>query len=446
MPKADWDSVRKSLEGALIRPDDHDYLTASALFNRRFDDVRPAAIARVAGAIDVVECLSFARANNVQVSIRSGGHSYQGWSTRADHLVIDVRGIAHVDVDGLTARVGAGATLGAVYERLATHGLGIPAGTCPSVGISGLTLGGGHGASSRAFGLTCDNLVAATVVCANGTEFTCSAEHERELFWALRGAGAGTFGVVTELTFAAQRVDSVVTAEIRWPWSDAARALSVWQEWGPDLPDEIWSALRINRSAEGEFAVYCSAMSLGTQADLQRAVDQLVTATPSTTTITPQSWIDAMREYAGTDETRHSYDTRSAFIEESISADGVQTLLELAEKAPLGIEVTSAFTALGGAINRVDAFATAFVHRHYRMLAQYEAYWTDAAAEKSASTWLGHIQSAMRPHSSVAMYQNCPDPYRSDYLTAYYGAAVPRLKTLKNRLDPDRVLPHPHGL
>src|SRR5207247_7511275 len=165
---------------------------------------------------------------------RGGGHSYGGYSTTPG-VVIDVSRIAGVQVvpTGRTATVGAGARLIDVYDALWRHGLTIPAGSCATVGIAGLTLGGGVGFSARQLGLTCDRLHSAQVVLASGTAVRCSAAEHRDLFWALRGGGGGNFGIVTHFTFRPAPVDKVATFSIEWPWAQAEQAVAAWQKFAP---------------------------------------------------------------------------------------------------------------------------------------------------------------------------------------------------------------------
>ena len=194
---------------------------------------------------DIRTTLAYARAHDVPVSIRNGGHSYGGWSSGTGRLLIDVSKLNKTRASGTTATVGAGAKLIDVYRALAAKGVTIPAGSCPTVGVSGLTLGGGHGVVSRAYGLTCDSLTSATLITADGKLVTASARENKELFWGLRGAGNGNFGVVTELTFRTHTAPQGVSAYMTWPWSKAAAVIKAWQEWGPDQPDEIWSSAHL---------------------------------------------------------------------------------------------------------------------------------------------------------------------------------------------------------
>ena len=207
---ADWSALASGLQGNLIRPDNAQYPVARQLFNPRFDTILPAAIAYCVSPADVQTCLAFVQRFGLPFTPRSGGHSYAGYSASTG-LVLDITSMNTVTANATTglATVGAGARLIDVYSALAQQGLALPAGTCPTVGIAGLTLGGGVGVLGRKFGLTCDNLLSAQVVLANGSILTCDASHNPDLFWALRGGGGGNFGVVTSFTFQAHPVSSL---------------------------------------------------------------------------------------------------------------------------------------------------------------------------------------------------------------------------------------------
>ncbi|MFC5032265.1 FAD-binding oxidoreductase [Streptomyces sp. So13.3] len=459
----DWPALAKGLGGALIRPDDSAYDASRRLYNTRFDGLRPAAIAYASGPDDIRECLDFARrSRSVRLSVRSGGHSYGGWSGGGqDHLVLDVSRLNAISTGGTTATVGAGAKLIDVYSRLGEHGRTVPAGSCPSVGVSGLTLGGGHGVLSRSYGLTCDSLTGATIITADGKQLDCDATTNSDLFWALRGAGCGNFGVVTELRFATHPAPSVVTGYATWPWSRAAAVVRAWQEWGPDQPDHIWSALHLEGPAGGSPTVSLATLSTGSRSDLANAVDRLAgTAgggSPSFSTH-PRSYMEAMFSYAGcsgltTAEChlppkgrlqRETYTARSDFYDHSLSPAGIQALLGQVERLGSlsgGGAGSVALTALGGAVNRVDPGATAFVHRRSRFLAQYIA--SDAL---SRTSWLDTLYGAMRRYASGAAYQNYADPALKDWRQAYYGSAAARLTEVKKKYDPDRLFDYPQAV
>ncbi|QIJ63457.1 FAD-binding oxidoreductase [Streptomyces sp. JB150] len=467
---AEWGALARDLDGALIRPGDAAWATARQLYNTRFDALKPAAVAYVAHADDITTTLAYARAHELRVAIRNGGHSYAGWSSGNNRLIIDVSRLNRVRASGTSAVVGAGAKLIDVYRALAAKGVTVPAGSCPTVGVSGLVLGGGHGVVSRAYGLTCDSLTAATLVTADGKQITADATHHKDLFWALRGAGNGNFGVVTELHFRTHPAPQAVTAYLSWPWAKAAAVVKAWQEWGPDQPDEIWSSLHLACSAGGAPKVSVAAFSLGTYGGLQNAVDRLaarVGAPASSVSLRRRSYEEAMEVYAGCASfssdaqchlpgttpgrspqgalARETYAARSDFFDHSLSTAGVQTLLTRIKDVRGGAG-SIALTALGGAINRVPPTATAFVHRRSRMLAQYLVSWRTGTTGSTARAWLDSTHHAMRPHASGAAYQNYTDAALTNWRTAYYGDAAPRLTKLKRTYDPGRVFTYPQAL
>lgn len=470
---ADWPALGRSLDGSLVRPDDAAYATARQLYNTRYDGQKPAAVAYVRHEEDVRECLAFARRGSVPVAIRSGGHSYGGWSSGNGRLVVDVSSLNGVDRDGT---IGAGARLLDVYQGLAAHGLTIPGGSCPTVGISGLTLGGGHGVASRAYGLTCDSLTGATIVTADGRTLTTDTTHDPDLFWALRGGGNGNFGVVTELRFRTRPAPQTVSAYMSWPWSRARAVLTAWQEWGPDQPDEIWSAAHVAAGpGGGNPTVSVSAFSLGTYGDLQNAVDRLadrIGASASSVSLRRRGYQEAMLVYAGcsgiTDAQCHlpgttpgrdpqgslqreTYAAASDFYDRSLPPTGVQALLDRTEAfTRLGVEEVGggsvALTALGGAVNRVGPQATAFVHRGSRMLAQYIGAWRAGTPGTAQQEWLKDTHSALRRYASGAAYQNYADPALTDWRRAYYGPAAARLDEVKKRYDPEGFFTYAQSL
>ncbi|MET9558218.1 FAD-binding oxidoreductase [Streptomyces sp. NPDC006645] len=473
-----WGALASGLDGQLVRPEDSAYATARQLYNTRFDALKPAAVAYVAGEDDIRECLAFARTHGTPVSIRNGGHSYAGWSSGDGRLVIDISsldGLGDAASDGV---IGAGAKLVDIYRALARRDRTIPGGSCATVGISGLTLGGGHGVVSRAYGLTCDSLTSATIVTADGRRLTADAEQHPDLFWALRGAGNGNFGVVTELRFRTHPASTGVAANLNWPWSKARSVLAAWQEWGPDQPDEIWSSLHLAVGAGGgaDPTVSVSAFTLGAESDLKNALDRLADragSPASFVSLRPRGYEESMLAYAGCagfsedqcrlpgttpgrDEDgalrRETYAATSDFFDRSLSPAGIAAVLSAVEDFSR-IEAgdgagsgTVALTALGGAINRVDSLATSFVHRGSRMLAQYVASWQPGTPGTSQRAWLKTSQDSLRRHASGAAYQNYTDPALADWRTAYYGKAAPRLKQLKARYDPKRLFDFPQAL
>ncbi|WP_419996813.1 FAD-binding oxidoreductase [Streptomyces boninensis] len=480
---ADWPALAASLEGKLVRPDDAAYKTARQLYNSRYDTLEPAAIAYISSAADARECLDFARRAHVPVAIRSGGHSYGGYSSGNGRLIVDVSALDSVETSdkGKKATIGAGARLIDVYSGLSTSGRTVPAGSCATVGIAGLTLGGGHGVVSRAYGLTCDSLTGATIVTADGKVLEVSADRDKDLFWALRGAGNGNFGVVTELRFRTHKADDVAMAQMSWPWSKAEAVVRSWQRWGPDQPDEIWSACHLGANAGADPTVSVSALSLGSEAELKNAVDRLADAAggpgpAKAVNVSTVTYQHAMNVYAGCTAVgaeqchlpgsvpgrnrsgvmkREASSARSDFFDGGIGEGGVRALVEHAERASRagrGVDGMILLTAMGGAVNRVGEDETSFVHRGTRVLAQYYAKWAGEDASdgrsspKPAEAWLDRTHAALRRDASGAAYQNYADPRLKGWRKAYYGGAVKRLERVKDRYDAERLFSYGQGV
>src|SRR5918996_1356201 len=234
--RASWGSLESRIEGELVLPGSPDFDVAYRALNARFDDVQPLAIVRCTNPDDVAEVIRFAGTHGMEVGTRGGGHCFGGRSSSGG-LLVDVTRMHAVEVSGGAVTVGGGTRIGEVYASLLQHDLAIPAGSCPSVGIAGLALGGGLGIIGRRYGLSSDHLLGAQIVLADGRIVECDEHHEEDLFWALRGAGAGNFGVVTSLTFGTIPAPAATNFHLAWSFSEAAAAIDAWQSWAPAAPE-----------------------------------------------------------------------------------------------------------------------------------------------------------------------------------------------------------------
>ena len=218
------------------------YTTDRLLYNAKCSDPQPWAIAYCANVADVARCVEFATSPAVAVAARSGGHGYGGYST-SEGLVIDVSPLAEITVDprANTASVGAGAQLIDVYNAVGRAERLLPGGSCPSVGIAGLPLGGGIGVSGRQYGLTTDNFRAVNLATADGVLTTASESGHADLWWASRGGGGGNFSVTTSFEFAVHPMPPVTLSTRQYPWEAATTVLAAWQRWIASAPDQLWS-------------------------------------------------------------------------------------------------------------------------------------------------------------------------------------------------------------
>jgi hypothetical protein len=422
--------LARTLDGELVIRGAPGYARARVLFDTRYDSVRPLAIAYCLGVEDIQRSLRWARKYGVRIAARSGGHSYGGYSTAEGGLVVDVSRMARIRVNRAsgTAAIGAGARLGDVYEKLAQAGVTIPAGSCQTVGIAGLALGGGVGFASRLFGLTCDNVRRLTIVTADGRARSCDAAHDADLFWACRGGGGGNFGVVAGFTFRIHPVGTVTTYRIRWPWTDARAAVAAWQSFAPHAPHGHFSVLVLS-SGGGSPAISSSGQSFGSEAELRALLQPLLATGAPTVSIRTRSYIEAMHYWAGSSD-RSAFAGKSDYALRPLSGAGIATLVRSIE-APVGGSVI--LDSYGGAINRVPRAATAFVHRNALFSFQYLATWP------AGLRWLRRTHAAMRPFVSGFAYQNYIDPELAGWQRAYYGSNYARLQQIKRKYDPGNV-------
>jgi FAD/FMN-containing dehydrogenase len=435
----DLGALRRSLRGALVTRADAGYARARLLYDTRFDGIRPLAVAYCASADDVARAIDFARRNAIRPRARAGGHSYGGYSTVQNGIVVDVSRLAGVSVaaDGATALVGAGARLLAVDSALWRHGVAIPAGSCPTVGIAGLALGGGVGFASRKLGTTSDNVLEVQLVLPDGKRVTANARQHADLYWACRGGGGGNFGIATAFRFRVHPVSRVSRFSISWPWSDARAAIDAWQRFAPHAPDDVFSVLGV----AGARTVVAAGQSFGAAAALRSLIAPLAAAgRPTSVSVVSSSWFQAVLHWAGAGG-RATFKGASDYVARPLPPAGIDTIVEWIERRR---DVTGRGSLLldsyGGAINRVPATATAFVHRDALCSLQYLAYWepTDPPAAASANlAWIRGFRAAMRPYVSGFSYQNYIDPDVADWPHAYYGRNLSRLVAVKRRYDPD---------
>jgi FAD/FMN-containing dehydrogenase len=473
---ADWEALRNALSThKLIQPGQPSYTIAKELYDPRFDDIMPAGIAYCAIALDVSACVAFVRKFAMPVAARSGGHSYAGWSSTTG-LIVDVTAMDSFQASDGSVQVGTGLQLIDMYNQLAASGLAVPGGTCATVGVAGLTLGGGIGVLARAYGLTSDNLESLQIVTADGQIRTCDATHNRDLYWASRGGGGGNFGIATSFTFRAHQVAQLVSFVLSWPWSQAAQVVGGWQSWAPFQPGALWPGLRMSAAPGGGTpVVQVGGTYLGSVADCQQLLGRLYTAVGSAPVnpgnVVQTSYLDAMMIQAGCgdytfsechlpSQTKNgmlprvpSY-AKSDFFTRPIPTAGIQALIAGIEqmrgiRGAVGGLGEILFDAFGGALNRVNPSATAFVHRDSLFLAQYLTRWNEGGSAAGASrqhAWLRSLYASLHPYSSGQAYQNYIDPDLTDWRQAYYGANYERLSQVKAAYDPHQVFRFPQGI
>src|SRR5215207_2480796 len=464
----DWAGLQAAIDGRVVVPSSSDYDVVRRPEMARFDDVLPEAVVRCAAPADVSATIAFARQHRLPIAIRSGGHSVAGRSS-TDGVVIDVALLDGVTVDGDVVRVGGGVRLGDLYDVLQAHGLTIPAGSSHSVGIAGLTLGGGIGILGRKHGLTCDQLLSAEIVLADGRVVECDEHHDDALFWALRGAGGGNFGVVTSLVLHAVPAPAVTVFHLVWPFERAGEVIRAWQEWAPTGPDELDATLRLSATGDVERPPLVDVFGavLGGDADAEELLGELVAragADPNSAARRHLPYREAKRYLDGlgpADEwgeepppmpppsADHLF-TKSELFRRALPNETIAALVEnLPQGLVRGQSREVSFLPWGGAYNRLPADATAFVHRDELFLIQHLVALDPAADGRgrgSTSDWLTRSWGCVHPWGSGGVYPNSPDPDLDDWCHAYYGRNYARLRRIKAEYDPDGFFQFHQGI
>jgi FAD/FMN-containing dehydrogenase len=427
----DWDALSSEMTGHLLRPGDQDFETAKRVFNPLFDGRNPVAVAECTTPEDVQACVT-AAAGRVPMAPRSGGHSYAGYSTPDGGLVIDIGALSKVDAQGDRVVIGAGARLRDVYAAVGKAGRCLPAGTCPTVGIAGLTLGGGIGVLTRKYGLTCDHLVSADIVTADSTLRTASSDSEPDLFWALRGGGGGNFGIVTEFTFTTVPAPDVTVFSLRFPRGAANDVLDAWQQWVPAAPPELWTALVLT----GGSPVGCrvDGCFVGDESGLAALLDTFVArigATPAARTTRSLDYLGAMNHFAGGDK-RQSFIGASRIITSPVDAASLTATMDGRTETDLLID------SMGGAVADVGKRDTAFWHRD--ALATVQVYASAKTRDPDEVTRsVNDVVADLDTAGATGAYVNYIDPALPNWMNAYYGDNAARLTSIARTYDPDNV-------
>ncbi|MDI6105964.1 FAD-binding oxidoreductase [Actinoplanes sp. NEAU-A12] len=388
----------------------------------RFAGIRPTAVLKCATPADVAAALAMARQRHLPVAVRGGGHCFAGRSSTTG-ILIDTSPMAGVRLDGGRAVIGAGTRLAEVYDQLGAHGLTIPAGCGPTVGITGLTLGGGLGILGRRYGLTCDSLLAATLVLADGR----TIEAEADLLWALRGGGAP--GVVTSLTFATVTAPTCTAFRLSYPSEGAADLLDAWQHSLPDLDEATAPSLTITAPAQPRLpprVTVSGAAPDGTAVSLlRRHLGQKPSAEDQHHDVLPavKRWLAAPD---GVD--RGFAYLHSEFFRATVPA--AELLERLTTDRRPGEERELDLTPWGGAYNRPPADATAFPHRDARFLLKQTA---TLPAGRQPSRWLEESYALTHPHGTGGAYPNFPDTDLN--AEAYHLTNTDRLRRLRTAYD-----------
>jgi FAD/FMN-containing dehydrogenase len=431
-------SFQSQLTGNLLVAGNSEYDQARTVWNAMVDQ-RPALIARCLNTADVVAAIRFARSNDLLVSVKSGGHNIAGKSVATDSFTIDLsqmKGI-EVDVESRTASCQSGLKLGELDEGTQEFGLATVLGIATDTGMAGVAIGGGYGWLAGSYGMTCDNLVSAKLVLADGHMVTASAQENEELFWGIRGGG-GNFGIVTSFEYRLHPVSTVWGGLIIHPRSDAGNFLRFFREYAAGAPDELTMIALLLHTPDGDPAVAAAVCYSGSTDQAETVLKPLREfGAPLADSIQRMPYLEQQRLLDEAWPPGDQYYWKTSLVS-NLSDDAIEVLIEHAAKAP-GPLSAIALQQLHGAATRVLPDETAFAHRydHYNFIPM--ARWTSPSEAERNIEWARDIWQAMQPHSDEAVYGNDLGDEEDDRIGAAYGLNYDRLVGVKNRYDPTNM-------
>jgi FAD/FMN-containing dehydrogenase len=447
MATATVGQLREHVRGETITPEDPGYEEARKVYNAMIDR-RPRVVVRCAGADDVVAAVNFARESQLDLAVRGGSHSVPGFGTADDAVVIDLSGMQAVDVDpgARRARGQGGATWGAFNDATHAHGLATTGGIISTTGIGGLTLGGGIGYLSRGCGLSCDNLLSAEVVTADGRRLAVSEQANEDLFWAIRGGG-GNFGVVTSFDFQLHPVREIYGGPILYELSDAAAVLAFYRDFIADAPEEFggfpaWQIAPplpfIPEDRHGEPFLVFVACWAGPIEEGAAALKPLREVAPVVAAgVGPMPYPALNSAFDGLVPPGLQHYWKANFVKE-LTDEAIAAHLEHGPKVPV-VNSTVHIYPINGACHRVASDATAFAYRDATFATVIAGMWPDPAQNEANTAWVRDFYEATAPHSEEGGYVNFMAGDDQERVKANYRQNYDRLVDVKRKYDPDNL-------
>jgi FAD/FMN-containing dehydrogenase len=427
---------RTSWNGNLVLPDDQSYEDARKVWNAMVDK-KPAMIIYCTSPTDVIEAIKFARSRNFVVSVRAGGHNVAGCSVCDDGLVIDLSRMKRIEIDPSrrVARAEAGLSLGEFDRATQLHGLATTMGVNSDTGVAGLTLGGGIGKLSRKYGLSCDNLIAADIVLADGRLLRASATEHTDLFSAIRGGG-GNFGIVTRFEYRLYPIGPrLLAGSLIYDYHHAPLAMRFYSTFSRSAPDELSADAALATAPSGARFFSVSACYIGPLEEGERILKPLRDfGAPVEDRIAPVTYLQIQSANDSIFPRGRRYYWKAQFLRE-LTDDAIDTVLSAYAKAPAAASLLI-LQHVGGAITRVPRSETPYVNRD----ALYDCFpisiWDDSRDDEANVRWARDLWRAMLPFSTGGVYVNNLGEEGEDRVQAAYGENYPRLLALKTKYDP----------
>lgn len=430
------------LTGKVITHSDEEYPILRLEYNLAINEF-PLAIVYCYTPTDVSNAIIWCRKNHVGLRIRTGKHNYEGYSTGTGIIVIDTTFMNKIKVDtgNNTVKIQAGARLGNIYSITSEKGYAFAGGTCPTVGISGLVLGGGIGLSIRNFGLVSDNLLELQLVNAEGNLITANNHINRDLFWACRGAGGGNFGVVTSYTFMLHRVNNITVIQLRWDKTSRKKFVELWQCWLKTADRRISCFAGFNKTG-----IYLNGFFYGTKLEAKRILKEflLLPGLLDVSSIEYVPFIDAVRAIGAFYGPPNRFKATGRFVYSPLSKTNIGKLINYVDNSP-GDDCFIRLYTLGGRIEDFSSNYSAYYYRGASYIIGITADWEEDDNANLFRNWVSQVFNYVEPLTKGS-YVNFPYAQLEHYGCEYYGENYETLKKIKKIYDPENIFRFPQSI
>ncbi|MFD0771927.1 FAD-binding oxidoreductase [Bacillus sp. CGMCC 1.60114] len=441
----------QGLTGEVITRYDQEYEEARQEWNQAIQKF-PLVIVYCYTKLDVSNAIIWARKNCIEIRIRSGGHHYEGYSIGNRVLVIDISRMNRMQLNENKHRlkVQGGVKNQQVFDFISAKGYSFPGGTCPTVGVSGYTLGGGWGYSSRHLGLGCDSLLELELVDYKGRLIVANEKSHKDLFWACCGAGSGNFGVVVSMTFKLPpKVDKVTLVEIYWPdalLETQREFLNKWQGWLVNLDSRMTLGASIYNAETEGMAIYGRGIFYGTPEETEEILQMLISIDGARISLEYITFFEAITKLQSHYPESEKFKSTGRFVYKEYDEQEINAVVDLIQERPAGsIFAAVSLHALGGKVKEITKEATAFYYRDAKYIMGIQTIWENANFEKDNIKW---VEPRFKYIESITegSFVNFPYSGLKDYEEAYYGRNVNELQKVKEKYDPLNVFSFPQGV
>lgn len=440
------------LTGKIITREDVDYNESIKAWNRAINK-HPFIIVYCYNEEDVINAIKWSRENSKEIRVRSGAHSYEGYSTDDDVVVIDVSNINYIDINEEKGyvKIGGGVRNREAYEALGKIKYPFPGGGCPTVGVPGLILGGGWGYSSRYLGLASDNLLEAEIIDYNGEKLIANKEINKDLFWALMGSGGCNFGVITSMKLKLSKKEGCGSLiYINYPnasYNTILNIITELQNLFKSLDRKINLKTAIYNSVDKGIGVKITGLFYGSSTKAKDILKSLLGITKEVEiTIEDKSILECNKWIQDSHPDYEKYKSTGRFLNRDLSDEEIEEIIKIISKPAKGFSYTAvSFYGAGGAISDVDKSATSYYYRDAKFIVGIQSVWEEDIYAEDNKDWVKENFSIIKDMTKGS-FVNFPLDELDNFEKEYYGENINKLREIKAKYDPFNVFDYPQAI